>query len=125
MSILDRSDWRLLTPKDILHVWKYEEVPGDLRRVVLYPIDFNQLGEAEAALRAGEKDVRIVGFKITLNGIGALIWEMCDGSHTVGDIIDKIVERFEVNPERVAQDVRQFFGRLKPYSVLEIDWSPL
>jgi hypothetical protein len=97
----------------------------DLRRVVLYPIDFNQLGEAEAALRAGEKDVRIVGFKITLNGIGALIWEMCDGSHTVGDIIDKIVERFEVNPERVAQDVRQFFGRLEPYSVLEIDWSPL
>jgi len=125
MSVLDREDWMSLTPKDILHVWKYEEGPGQERRIVLYPIDFNQLSEAEAALQRGEKDVRIVGSKITLNPIGALIWEMCDGSHSVGEIVDAISRRFGVDREQVSQDVRRFLERLEPYNVLEIDWSPL
>lgn len=125
MSVLDRDDWMSFTPKDILHVWKYEEEPGELRRVVLYPIDFNQLNEAEAALQSGEKDVRIVGSKITLNGTGAMIWEMCDGSHSLEGIVNTISGRFNVDSERVAQDVRRFFEQLEPYSVLEVDWSPL
>lgn len=125
MSVLDRPDWLDCTPKDILHVWKYEEVPGDLRRIVLYPIDFSQLAAAEEATQAGEKDVHIVGSKITLNGTGALIWELCDGSHSARIIVDTLARRFKLSVGQATADVRRFFERLEPHNVLDIDWSPL
>lgn len=125
MSVLDREDWLSLTPKDILHIWKYEEESGKGRRIVLYPIDLARLNDAEAALQRGEQNVKISGSKITLNSTGALIWEMCDGSHTIEEIIESLVERFNVDREQVARDVRRFFEQLEPYHVLEIDWSPL
>jgi len=125
MSALDRNNWLSLTPKDILHVWKYEETPGSMRRIVLYPIDFNQLAEAEVASQRGDKEVRIVGSKITLNGTAALIWEMCDGAHTVEEIAATLAQRFHVNAAQVVPDIRQLFERLEPYNVLELDWSPL
>ena len=125
MSALERNDWTSLTPKDILHVWKYEEALGTLRRIVLYPIDFNQLADAEAASQRGEKEVRIVGSKITLNGTAALIWEMCDGTHTVEEIAQTLAQRFHVDAARILPDIRQLFERLEPYNVLELDWSPL
>lgn len=125
MSILDRDDWKTLTPKDILHVWKYEENPDKPRQIVLYPIDFDQLAEAEAASQRGEKDVRIKGSRITLNSSASVIWEMCDGTHTIEQIIETLTQRFSLDCESAAKDVRRFFEKLEPYNVLEINWTPL
>ncbi len=125
MSVPERDDWLFLTPKDILHVWKYEEQPDASRHIVLFPIDFNQLADAEAASQRGEKEVRIVGSKITLNGTAALIWEMCDGTHTVEEIAQTLAQRFHVDAARILPDIQRLFKRLEPYNVLELDWSPL
>ena len=42
-----------------------------------------------------------------LNDLGTDVWEMCDG-RTLDAIARDIVERFEVDPERAALDVRAF-----------------
>ena len=126
MSSLQREDWLSFTPKDILHVWKYDEESGPGRKIVLYPIDFNQLGDAEAAAARGEESVTVAGYQVTLNNTGALIWELCDGTHSIGEIVIAISERFpDVDMERIKNDVRKFFERLEPFNVLEVDWSPM
>jgi hypothetical protein len=125
MSALEREDWLYLTPKDILHVWKYEDRPAAARQIVLFPIDFNQLAEAEAASQRGETNVRIVGAKVTLNGSAAAIWEMCDGTHTIAEMAQSLAQRYRVSCEQVQADIRRLLQRLEPYNVLELDWSPL
>jgi len=42
-----------------------------------------------------------------LNDVGTHVWEMCDG-RTLDAIARDVVERFEVEPERAALDVRAF-----------------
>jgi hypothetical protein len=42
-----------------------------------------------------------------LNDVGTHVWELCDG-RTLDAIARDIVERFEVEPERAALDVRAF-----------------
>ncbi len=126
MSALDRDDWMSLTPKDVLHIWKYEEVPGSLRRIILYPLDSKQFTEIDEAILQGENEkANITGFQITLNGIGALMWEMCDGAHTIAQMVETIAKRFNVSTDQVALDVRRLLEQLEPYDVLEMDWSPL
>jgi hypothetical protein len=42
-----------------------------------------------------------------LNDVGTHVWELCDG-RTLDAIVRDVVERFEVEPERAALDVRAF-----------------
>ena len=125
MSVLERDDWLFLTPKDILHVWKYEDQPEAARHIVLFPIDFNQLADAEAASQRGETNVRIVGAKVTLNGSAAAIWELCDGTHTIAEMAQAVAQRYRISLEQAQRDIRRLLHRLEPYNVLELDWSPL
>jgi hypothetical protein len=46
-----------------------------------------------------------------LNGVGTRVWELMDG-RSLSDIVDSIVEEFEVDPGRAARDVRAFAARL-------------
>ena len=42
-----------------------------------------------------------------LNATAGLIWESCDGSTTLGEIIRSVMHRFSVAEEIVAHDVKQ------------------
>ncbi|GGZ28581.1 pyrroloquinoline quinone biosynthesis protein PqqD [Streptomyces olivaceoviridis] len=46
---------------------------------------------------------------VVLNGSGAAILELCDGRHTVAEIVDELGARYETVPD---DDVRQFLARL-------------
>jgi len=52
------------------------------------------------------------GSVYTLNEVGAAIWDLLNGENTVEDIRDRIVERFEVTPDRAGEDVRVFVSQL-------------
>ena len=48
-----------------------------------------------------------------LNKTAANIWEMCDGTRSIDDIIGIICERFEVSAEEASADVRSIIQRME------------
>ena len=49
---------------------------------------------------------------ITLNEVGARIYELVDGKRSVKDICGTIVEEFDVSAETAEADVREFLEQL-------------
>jgi hypothetical protein len=49
----------------------------------------------------------------TLNEVAARIWELIDGKMKVREIKDKIIEEFEVTPQRAEKDLKEYLQQLK------------
>lgn len=47
-----------------------------------------------------------------LNESGAFIWDMCDGSHTVDEIVDAVASNYDAQREQIDQDTRAFLDVL-------------
>jgi hypothetical protein len=47
------------------------------------------------------------------NGVGAFIWDLCDGMHTVMDIIRGVAQEFAVSLPHARKDVLNFLGDLE------------
>ncbi|MEW2290163.1 pyrroloquinoline quinone biosynthesis peptide chaperone PqqD [Streptomyces sp. NPDC047841] len=54
---------------------------------------------------------------VVLNGSGAAILELCDGRHTVAEIVAELGARYQTVPE---DDVRRFLARLVARRWLEL-----
>lgn len=48
-----------------------------------------------------------------LNGVGAFIWERLDGKADGDVIVQALVERYDVDGARAAEDYRDFIGKLQ------------
>jgi len=55
----------------------------------------------------------------TLNEVAARIWELIDGKIKVREIKDKIVEEFEVTPQRAQKDLIEYLNQLEKISAIE------
>ncbi len=55
----------------------------------------------------------------TLNEVAARIWELIDGKMKVREIKDKIVEEFEVTPQKAEKDLIEYLKQLKKISAIE------
>lgn len=53
-----------------------------------------------------------------LNEVGARIFELSDGAHTIRDIVQSITDEYEVTPQQAEQDVLEFVQRLVKQQVL-------
>jgi len=49
----------------------------------------------------------------TLNEVAARIWELIDGKMKVREIKDKIVEEFEVTPQKAEKDLVEYIKQLE------------
>lgn len=49
---------------------------------------------------------------ITLNKVASFIWQQCDGSDSVGHILDLIMERFDVEKTRAEQDLTALMNEM-------------
>src|ERR1700730_2898834 len=49
---------------------------------------------------------------VPVNAEGAAIWKLCDGAHTIDQIVDKLAEIYDQERSRIDQDVRAFLGEL-------------
>ena len=75
--------------------------------------------DALAALEAG-RDASAEGTllvvergRITeLNILGGEIWKLCDGTRDVGDIVEELLPRFDVERDELARDVGEFLADL-------------
>jgi hypothetical protein len=57
----------------------------------------------------------------SLNPVGTRIWELADGTLTVSEILDLVVEEFEVDREEAEQDVLGFCRALADKGMLTIE----
>lgn len=55
----------------------------------------------------------------TLNETGAFIWELLDGSRNVEEIINNLVEEYNIDKETATADVFEFAENLKEYLIIK------
>ena len=57
---------------------------------------------------------------ISLNAIGAFIWQQIDGIRTLRDILDLICVEYEVAPDRAEQDLGAFAATLVEHDLIAL-----
>ncbi|MBI2880758.1 MAG: PqqD family protein [Candidatus Tectomicrobia bacterium] len=55
----------------------------------------------------------------TLNATAALIWRLCDGTHTPEEIARGVCEKYDGDPERVLKDVHSTLEQLHRKKLLK------
>jgi len=60
----------------------------------------------------------------TLNAVGTLIWEAADGKTTLGAIVGRICDEFEVEPEPAERDAMAFIEGLRQRGLLVVSDAP-
>ena len=45
------------------------------------------------------------GTYFSLNDVGAVVWEMCDGTHTLAEVVEAVCAEFDAPPDVVTSDV--------------------
>ena len=53
-----------------------------------------------------------------LNEVGARVWELCDGTRCVQEVVDLVREEYSVSPETVQADVVELLTDLTDESLL-------
>ena len=79
----------------------FREVAGEL---ILVPIHS----------RAGEEDSIYV-----LNETGARAWELTDGKRTPSDIMDLMLDEFDIDRDTLEADLRDWFGEMLESGAME------
>ena len=82
-------------------------------------VDVNTLPDQTVLLF--QKDTSLA---VPINQAGALIWEMCDGAHTLEQIVDHLAEIYDQERNRIEQDSRVFLEELIRLGFVERRDSP-
>jgi len=56
----------------------------------------------------------------TLNEVAARIWELIDGKRKIGEIRDKILEEFDVTPQKIEKDLAKYVKELEDIGAMKI-----
>jgi len=59
------------------------------------------------------------GTSIPLNDSGARIWGMCDGNHTINQIVENLAAHYDAEPSRIDRDTRDFLAVLIGHGLIE------
>ena len=57
---------------------------------------------------------------VYLNETGAMIWELCDGSRSVADIIDILSDQYPESRSQIETDVKVIVSRLVEHEIGEL-----
>ena len=55
----------------------------------------------------------------TLNETGAFIWELIDGKKTFKELIDAVIDKYDIDRETATKDVFAFNDNMRNYLVIE------
>ena len=53
------------------------------------------------------------GNMLCVNGTGIMVWDLSDGSRTVGEMAGEIAEKYEVAPEKAEEDCLAYLADLE------------
>jgi hypothetical protein len=59
------------------------------------------------------------GNYFSLSDVGARFWELCDGQHTLDEIVDELSEEYDATPEVIRADLRELVDELTAEGLLE------
>jgi coenzyme PQQ biosynthesis protein PqqD len=60
------------------------------------------------------------GEYFTLDEVGTRIWELCDGTRSVGDIADLLASEYDAPAETIYEDVRELVADLRREAMLDL-----
>jgi hypothetical protein len=60
------------------------------------------------------------GQSFALNRVGWMVWERCDGEHSVATIVTEIAQAFQVSSDHVQGDVRGLLDQLTAAQLITI-----
>jgi hypothetical protein len=71
----------------------------------------------EGAISRSAADATIVldtrrGTYFTLDEVGTVVWDLCDGTRTLDEIVAAVTEAYEVAPDQAEADIRQLLDEL-------------
>ena len=75
--------------------------------------------EDEVILVPIKNNVGDMGFVFNVNGVGAFIWDLFDGTNTLVEVRDKILDEFDVSPEQAERDLEDFVDQLKEIDAIQ------
>jgi hypothetical protein len=64
------------------------------------------------------------GLLYPLNSVGARIWQLCDGGHTVDAIVRAVVEQFDAGEATIRSDTTTFLDELARAGLIAIHDTP-
>ena len=64
------------------------------------------------------------GLLYPLNSVGARIWQLSDGSHSVNDIVRTLVGEFDIDEATARSDALTFLDNLASAGLVSIDVAP-
>jgi Coenzyme PQQ synthesis protein D (PqqD) len=53
-----------------------------------------------------------------LNPIGSLVWDRMDGTRTVEDLVEAVVQEYEIEPDQARRDVVEFINTLREHGMV-------
>jgi len=56
-----------------------------------------------------------------LNHTASIIWQQCNGTSTITDIVHQLSQEFDIDSEAARQDVLTILGQLRQLSLLKFD----
>lgn len=65
------------------------------------------------------------GVALPVNESGAKIWELCDGTHSVDQIIEDLALRYDAPRSQIDRDAHEFIAVLLRHGLLDRQSSPL
>ena len=86
---------------------------GDMVWALNSGVSYGQLYDEPALVIEGQVDA------IVLNETAACFIELCDGQRSVDEIIEMVVEDFEVSAEQLALDLAPFIAAMAAEGIIE------
>lgn len=84
---------------------------------------------SDVASRIIEGEAIIVKIKTgenySLNHVGALVWQMADGTHTLADIVTAIADRYDITVDQAQADLSELVSELEREQLVEVGEAPL
>jgi hypothetical protein len=53
-----------------------------------------------------------------VNEAGSLVWDRIDGKRTLGEIVQTVIDEFDVDPEQARNDVLEFVASLREHGMV-------
>ena len=59
------------------------------------------------------------GVAVPVNETGAKIWELCDGTHSVDEIVEDLALRYDATSKQIDRDAHEFLAALLSHGLLD------
>ena len=86
---------------------------------IIWRVEKNREAEVLSAMESGEETedhgtviLVVSGTMHQLNYVGGAIWQLCDGTRSLDDVVDQLLTEFDVSREELNDDVKGFVDDL-------------